>query len=89
MVVYFWYLLFNIVNGATYYVRTDGGTRASTLVPTGQCNGLADVAWNGDTTKSNQVHLYISTYFSSFHSSFDSPPCHSPPFPVLLSRSPL
>ena len=31
----------------TWYVRTDGGTRYSSHVPTGQCDGKADVAYPG------------------------------------------
>jgi hypothetical protein len=33
--------------GTTWYVRTDGGTRYSSNVPTGQCDGKADVAYPG------------------------------------------
>ena len=33
--------------GATWYVRTDGGSRYSVNVPTGQCDGSADVAYRG------------------------------------------
>ncbi len=32
---------------ATWFVRSDGGTRYSANVPTGQCDGLADVAYSG------------------------------------------
>ena len=35
------------VFGATWYVRHDGGTRYSTGMPKGQCDGLADVAYSG------------------------------------------
>jgi hypothetical protein len=55
-----------LVNGATYYVRTDGGTRYSDINPTGQCSGLVDAAWNGDTTQYNQVtSLCFSLPFAS------------------------
>ena len=33
--------------GHTWYVRPDGGTRYSANMPTGQCDGLADVAYPG------------------------------------------
>ena len=33
--------------GTTWYVRTDGGTRYSNNVPTGQCDGKADTAYPG------------------------------------------
>jgi Putative Ig domain len=33
--------------GTTWYIRTDGGTRYSANVPTGQCDGQADVAYPG------------------------------------------
>jgi hypothetical protein len=36
--------------GTTWYVRTDGGTRYSSNVPTGQCDGKADVAYPGSGT---------------------------------------
>jgi hypothetical protein len=34
----------------TWYIRTDGGTRYSSNVTTGQCDGLADVAYPGSGT---------------------------------------
>jgi len=36
--------------GTTWYVRPDGGTRYSSNVPTGQCDGQADVAYPGSGT---------------------------------------
>lgn len=36
--------------GTTWFVRPDGGTRFSTNVPTGQCDGKADVAYPGTGT---------------------------------------
>jgi len=33
--------------GATWYVRPDGGTRYSTDLPTGQCDGMGDAAYSG------------------------------------------
>ena len=36
-----------LVAGSTYFVRPDGGTRYSTNVTSGQCNGLADAAYPG------------------------------------------
>jgi hypothetical protein len=36
--------------GTTWYVRADGGTRYSSSVPTGQCDGKADVAYPGSGT---------------------------------------
>jgi Putative Ig domain len=36
--------------GTTWYVRTDGGTRYSSNVTTGQCDGQADVAYSGSGT---------------------------------------
>ncbi|MGI4827574.1 MAG: hypothetical protein ACRYFU_05205, partial [Janthinobacterium lividum] len=36
--------------GATWYVRPDGGTRFSTEMPKGQCDGTADVAYPGSGT---------------------------------------
>jgi hypothetical protein len=35
------------LSGATWYVRTDGGSRYSVNVPEGQCDGKADVAYRG------------------------------------------
>ena len=37
----------------TWFVRTDGGTEFSANVPTGQCNGLADVAYPGTGVNQN------------------------------------
>ncbi len=45
--------------GTTWYVRPDGGTRYSANVPTGQCDGKADVAYAGSGT--NQ-HCAFSDY---------------------------
>jgi hypothetical protein len=36
--------------GTTWYVRTDGGTRYSSNVTTGQCDGKGDVAYSGSGT---------------------------------------
>jgi hypothetical protein len=36
--------------GTTWYVRTDGGTRYSSNVTTGECDGKADVAYPGSGT---------------------------------------
>ena len=36
--------------GTTWYVRPDGGSRYSTNVPTGQCDGKADIAYPGSGT---------------------------------------
>ncbi len=36
--------------GTTWFVRPDGGTRYSSNVPAGQCDGLADVAYPGTGT---------------------------------------
>jgi hypothetical protein len=36
--------------GTTWYVRPDGGTRYSSNVTTGQCDGQADVAYSGSGT---------------------------------------
>jgi Putative Ig domain len=36
--------------GNTWFVRPDGGTRYSASMPTGQCDGLADVAYGGTGT---------------------------------------
>jgi hypothetical protein len=36
--------------GTTWFIRSDGGTRYSANVPTGQCDGLADVAYGGTGT---------------------------------------
>jgi Putative Ig domain len=36
--------------GTTWYVRPDGGSRYSANVPTGQCDGKADVAYSGSGT---------------------------------------
>jgi hypothetical protein len=36
--------------GTTWYVRPDGGTRYSSNVPAGQCDGQADVAYSGTGT---------------------------------------
>jgi hypothetical protein len=33
--------------GTTWFIRTDGGTRYSANVPSGQCDGLADVGYPG------------------------------------------
>jgi hypothetical protein len=35
------------VFGETWYIRPDGGTRYSAKVPTGQCDGKADLAYHG------------------------------------------
>lgn len=37
----------NSMFATTWYVRADGGTRWSTRVPTGQCDGKADAAYHG------------------------------------------
>ncbi len=37
----------------TWYVRPDGGTRYSATVPTGQCNGTANVAYPGSGVNQN------------------------------------
>jgi hypothetical protein len=46
-----WSLLIVMVSlplfGETWYIRTDGGTRHSAKMPTGQCDGKADVAYPG------------------------------------------
>lgn len=39
--------------GATWFVRTDGGTRYSSFVTSGQCNGSADAAYPGTGTNQN------------------------------------
>jgi len=36
--------------GTTWYIRTDGGTRYSSNVTAGQCDGQADVAYSGSGT---------------------------------------
>jgi hypothetical protein len=36
--------------GTTWYVRSDGGTRFSTKVPNGQCDGKSDAAYPGSGT---------------------------------------
>jgi hypothetical protein len=38
------------IPGHTWYVRPDGGTRYSTNVTTGQCDGMADTAYAGSGT---------------------------------------
>src|ERR1035441_5118031 len=38
------------LSATTWYVRTDGGTRYSAKVPSGQCDGKADVAYRGSGT---------------------------------------
>ncbi len=44
-------LLFSLpLAASTWYVRADGGTRFSTNVPTGQCDGLGDAAYPGSGT---------------------------------------
>lgn len=45
--------------GTTWYIRPDGGTRYSSNMPTGQCDGQADVAYSGSGT--NQ-HCAFSDY---------------------------
>ena len=45
--------------GTTWYIRPDGGTRYSANVPTGQCDGQADVAYSG--TGTNQ-HCAFNDY---------------------------
>ncbi|WP_158943832.1 putative Ig domain-containing protein [Granulicella sp. S190] len=37
-------------SGTTWYIRGDGGTRYSSKVPTGQCDGKADVGYPGSGT---------------------------------------
>jgi hypothetical protein len=39
-----------VAGQSTWFVRPDGGTRYSTNVPLGQCDGLADVAYPGSGT---------------------------------------
>ncbi len=39
--------------GTTWFVRPDGGTRYSSNVTSGQCNGLADAAYPGSGTNQN------------------------------------
>lgn len=41
------------VSNTLWFVRPDGGTRFSSNVPTGQCNGRADAAYPGSGTNQN------------------------------------
>ena len=49
-----WFLLVVVISpplfGGTWYVRPDGGTRYSSHVPSGQCDGKADAAYHGPGT---------------------------------------
>jgi hypothetical protein len=50
------------LHATTWYVRSDGGTRYSVNVTTGQCNGMSDAAWVSGTNQPCAFNDYRYLY---------------------------